>query len=392
MPSLVRVHVALVSMLVSSSLTHAAPSTGRGGEILWTFDAKGCIYSSPAIRGDLVFLAPCRGVIFALDKRTGAVRWSYDARENAADLEFHGDPLFTDDLLVVGSDTEDKTISAPVLALEQSTGKLRWKYPAGPGVASDIVRDGERLFMTSRNSELVCLDLATGRELWSFKSKRPADEMFTTSSTPVLSGDRVFFAGANGMIHAVDRMSGKAIWEHDGGRPMTANLSLVNGSLYTAMLDGHLYRLNADTGVRLGELSLGGFVATPLSHTSQGLFLLTATSETEGELVAVDFDLKRVQWRRKPKGARWTSARPYLWGNDGVLVGSGGGQLIVFSAVDGSELWSETLAGAPRGIGWEADVLYIGMMDGTLHAYRAPSAWKRSLGDRVGAAHRSAER
>jgi outer membrane protein assembly factor BamB len=391
MPSLVRVLVVLAPMIVPFSLGYAGPSAERGGEILWAFDAKGCIYSSPAIRGDLVFLAPCRGVVFALDKRTGAVRWSYDARGSARNLEFHADPLFTDDLLLVGSDTDDEAMSAPVLALEQRTGKLRWKYPAGPGVASDIVRDGERLFMTSRKSELVCLDLATGRELWSFKSKRRADEMFTTSSTPVLAGDRVFFAGANGMIHAVDRLSGKAIWEHDGRRPIVAALSLVNGSLYAATLDGHLYRLNADTGVRLGELAVGGFVATPLIHTSDGLFLLTATSETEGELVAVDLELKQVKWRRKPKDTRWTSARPYLWGDDGVLVGSGGGQVIAFSAVDGSELWSETLTGAARGIGWEGDVLYVGMMDGTLYAYRTQPGRRRSLGG-SGAERQSAER
>jgi len=121
----------------------------------------------------------------------------------------------------------------------------------------------------------------------------------------------------------------------------------------------------------MGELSTAGLLVGPPVFAADHLLVFSATGENEGELLAIDPDLKEVRWRRRPERTRWTSARPYLRG-DGILVGSETGRIAGFAPADGSHLWSDTLPGTVRGIGWDQDVLYVGMMDGTLYAYRPP--------------------
>jgi outer membrane protein assembly factor BamB len=173
------------------------------------------------------------------------------------------------------------------------------------------------------------------------------------------------------MVHALDRTSGKEVWKHEAGVPIVSTPLLRQGSLYVAAQNGRILRLDADTGKRVAELSVGGIVTGPPIFVSDHMLLFSATGEDEGELVAIDPELKEVRWRRRPEGSRWTSARPYLRG-DAVLVGSGTGRIAAFSPGDGAEVWFDILPGTVRGIGWDQDVLYIGMMDGTLHAYRPP--------------------
>jgi membrane peptidoglycan carboxypeptidase len=43
-------------------------------------------------------------MIRALDNKTGKVKWSYDIRNDGEQSQFHGDPLVTDELVIIGTD------------------------------------------------------------------------------------------------------------------------------------------------------------------------------------------------------------------------------------------------------------------------------------------------
>jgi outer membrane protein assembly factor BamB len=93
------------------------------------------------------------------DKKSGEVRWSYDIGKDGEQRQFHGDPLVTDKLLVIGTDGK----SGHVYAFEPATGTVRWKYLVSDrGVASDIVRFGQNVYFVTLGNELVCLGLETG--------------------------------------------------------------------------------------------------------------------------------------------------------------------------------------------------------------------------------------
>ena len=74
--------------------------------------------------GDLLIVSSCNGLIRALDKKTGQVRWSYDIHKDGDQTEFHGDPLVTEKLIIIGTDGK----MGHLYAFEWLTGAVRWKY------------------------------------------------------------------------------------------------------------------------------------------------------------------------------------------------------------------------------------------------------------------------
>src|SRR5713226_3709202 len=107
-------------------------------------------------------------MIRALDNKAGQVKWSYDIRKDGEQSQFHGDPLITDELVVIGTDGK----IGHVYAFERATGAVRWKYRVNErGVASDVVRLGHYVYAVTLGDELICLDLESGRAKWSFRSR-----------------------------------------------------------------------------------------------------------------------------------------------------------------------------------------------------------------------------
>ena len=304
----------------------------------------------------------------ALDKTTGERRWAYDAREDGEEVNFHGDPLITENLIILGSDQSRADAGAHVYALERATGKLRWKYRAARGVATDIVRDGERLYAVSLTDHLICLDLQSGRVVWTFASGSSNEKQLLARWTPALSEGHVFFGGLDGLVYALEAESGRLLWKRDLGSPIWTPMLLVASGLYVGTFDRRVHRLSEASGTALGQLDVGGLPFGPLTPAGDSLLLLVASDDRGATLKAVDLSLAQVRWTRDPSAGKWTSARPYVW-KQSVLAGSGQGELAAISPTDGSVRWSSILQGTIRAIGAGNDTLYVGTLEGAIYAY-----------------------
>jgi outer membrane protein assembly factor BamB len=117
------------------------------------------VFSTPTVVGDSVLVSSCNGMIRPLDDKTGKVKWSYDIRKDGEQSQFHGDPLVTEELVIIGTDGK----IGYVCAFERSTGAVRWRYRVDErGVASDIVRLEGNVYAVTLGDELVSLDLKSG--------------------------------------------------------------------------------------------------------------------------------------------------------------------------------------------------------------------------------------
>jgi len=308
--------------------------------------------------GDLLIVSSCNGLIRALDKKTGQVRWSYDIHKDGDQTEFHGDPLVTEKLIIIGTDGK----MGHLYAFEWLTGTVRWKYRvAWRGLASDVVRSGDNVYAMTLGDELLCLDLESGAPKWTFRSSAPP-KLFYWTSSPVVMGDRAYFGGLDGIAYAVDSGSGKLIWKTDLGARVTTSIASQGRNIYVGTASRHLYRLDADSGKVLVDLAVEAEPRWRLlvSYDSLLVFLGTQT------LASLDLSLKGVRWSAKAS-QDWTSARPYVW-RDTVLAGDGD-ELVAFRVSDGSRAWSHQLPGMIRGIGVSSDVLYVGTRKGPMLAF-----------------------
>lgn len=96
-----------------------------------------------------------------------------------------------------------------------------WTKPAGAGFAGAVASNGKVLLFqrVNGNEVLDCVDMKTGKPLWSFAYATHYRDDFGFDegprSAPAIDGGRVFIFGAEGMLHAVDLASGKKIWGVD---------------------------------------------------------------------------------------------------------------------------------------------------------------------------------
>ena len=296
-------------------------------------------------------------MIRALDKKTGQVRWSYDIRKDGDQTEFHGDPLLTEKLIVVGTDGK----MGHVYAFDRLTGAVRWKYRVeGRGLASDIVRYEDYAYAVTLGDELVCLNLENGERKWNFRSTAPPKLSYWNSS-PVIVGDRVYFGGLDGFAYAVGVRSGELVWKSDLGARVTTSMVSHGNDIYVGTANHHLYRLDSDSGKVLADLAVDGEPRSRLIVASDSLLVFLGPQG----LASFDLSLKEARWFAKAS-PNWTSARPYVW-RDEVLAGDGA-ELVAFRSSDGARVWSYQLPGTIRGIGIANDVFYVGTLKGPVFA------------------------
>jgi len=310
------------------------------------------------------------------------VRWTYraiDDVERGRRAEFHGAPLVIGDLVLAGTDDRDPGGIGRLYAFERDTGRLRWKVEAGRGVMADLVHRGSRLYVVTLTDEIRCIDVGSGRTLWSHRSQAVLDSSQSVGfiTTPAFAGDQVIFGGQDGAIVALEPERGTPRWSRTVSSPLQSAVVDSGNSVYLATRDQRLLRLDTRDGHTLGEMRLGARTFGPPVVSRYGLLVFVVeegaqSDEPEVTLRCVGASLDSLRWTQRIPGG-WTSSRPYLW-HDTVLGGGEHGLLVAMRARDGARVWSDSLRGTIRAIGMGADRLYIGTLGGTLFAYDPPAA------------------
>lgn len=311
----------------------------------------------------MLFIGSCAGTFYALNKTTAQVKWSYNIRQDGDQNNFHGSPLITDDLVITGTDGGSRpTGIGNVYAFDKTTGKVQWKYSAGRGVPTDIVRLNNNLYAVTFNDELICLDLRTGQLKWSFRSGNPDNHLFMNIS-PLIKGRTVYFGGLDGKVYALDSKSGKKLWEKDLGARISNSLLISGGSLYAGSAHKRIYQLNAKNGEVISDFAPDGGIYWSFVLTQDSVI----THLGEKTLASFPKSLAKPRWTQE-SAKPWSSSQPYVWRGT-TIVGTEDGEVVAFRLSDGSRVWANKFTGPIGGIGSDGKVLYIGTRSGTVYAY-----------------------
>jgi outer membrane protein assembly factor BamB len=221
----------------------------RSGKVKWSFRARRCTASSPAVANQTVYQTflyrpPCNaggrrgldGEVVALNARTGKVRW----RRRIGPSE--SSPVVANGLVYLGD------LRGNVYALRARTGRTRWTFRARDDVKGGVAVSGRRLYVGSYDGRVYALDARTGRLLWRASAQNRLGGRGNFYATPVAAYGRVYIGNTDGKVYSYGATSGKIRWSQQTGSFVYSSPAVWRQRVYAGSHDKHLYCFDAATG------------------------------------------------------------------------------------------------------------------------------------------------
>jgi outer membrane protein assembly factor BamB len=314
--------------------------------------------------GDLVFIGSCNGVVRAVDRRRGTVRWETAVKTDGVQYFFHGDPAVVSDRLVTAA---DRATGANAHGFDRATGNEVWRHPMGRGANGPLASLGTLVYAATIEGQLTAFDASSGAVRWTAAIKVPGFE------GPAAADGRVLAGSVDGHVYALDGASGRELWRRHLGAAVSTTPLVVGGDVYFGTADGAFHRLAAADGRVVGAAKVDAALkpaSVPVQASSDVLVLLSDTSADYRRILALSPALDGVRWQVDAE-KNWTTSRIFTWG-DVIVMGTTTGDVIGYCAKTGARTWTHTVKGSVRAIGGSGDTLLVGTRTGTLYALSAP--------------------
>jgi outer membrane protein assembly factor BamB len=303
-----------------------------------------------------------------LDRRLGREVWRYDTSLESGSANFHGNVLFVDDLVVVGTDSGEKGF---LYAFDRATGEVRWRQVAAGGFPSDLATRGSLAYAVTMSGEIRAFDLRTGEMRWSAPGVDGRRFLKSAISTV---GDHVIVSLPSGSVFALDADSGASVWKTELPGRINSSIALIGDDLYVGDVEGRIHRLSGTDGAVRGVFEVEAPVYGSLLPAGDCLLALWA----ETTLACLDPRDGNPRWVRTAPST-WSSFQP-LVRDELVVVGDGAGEVHAFRLSDGTPEWTRHLEGEIKGLGAHDDMLYVGTSQGRVYALPFPKEEKEPEG------------
>jgi outer membrane protein assembly factor BamB len=281
-----------------------------------------------------------------------------------------------------GINRDSKVTGFKAPASWPDTLKQQWKVKVGTGDATPVLV-GKKIYLHTRqggDEVILCLDAATGKDLWSDKYPTPPVTGPAAShpgprSTPAIANGKIVTFGTSGILSCLDAATGKVIWRRENPTNaipqfFTGMSPLIVDGICIAHVggkdNGNVLAIDLKTGKEKWNVQGDG-----PAYASPSLMILSGKKhiivQTEKNLMALDFSDGKVLWQiPTPVMQRfYNCVSPYIDGNKIYYTGQGAGMKAIEIIKEGDkyitrELWSTTEVGSR----WNTPVLKNGYLYG----------------------------
>jgi len=258
----------------------------------------------------------------------------------------------------------------------------KWKVDVGVGDSTPALV-GDKLYVFTRQGEeevTLCLDAATGKEIWRGKYAaeavaRPADSHPGPRSSPAVANGKVVTFGVGGVLTCYDAATGKQLWQKDEfPKIVPAFFAAMSPIIVDKMCIAHLGG-KGNGAVEAFDLATGNMkwkwagegpaYASPMMMTVGGVKQVVV--QTEASLVGLALADGKLLWQIPTPTQRmhYSSATPIIDGQTVIFTGQGTGSRAVRIEKQGDtysvkDLWSNPDIGS----GFSTPVLKEGLLFG----------------------------
>ena len=260
--------------------------------------------------------------------------------------------------------------------------KQAWKVSVGFGDATPALA-GNKIYLNTRQADqevILCLDAATGKELW--KSQYPSTAVTGPSgshpgprSTPAVANGKVITFGASAIVSCLDANTGKLVWRREnptnavpqfftGMSPLIVDNTCI---VHVGTKDnGEVLALDLNTGNEKWKWTGDGpaYASTSVMIIDGKKHLIV---QTEKNLISLNLADGKLMWQMAtPVQQRfYNAASPYIDGQTIYYTGQGTGMKAIKVENSGNEyvtkeLWTNPTIGAK----WNTPVLKDGFLYG----------------------------
>jgi outer membrane protein assembly factor BamB len=253
------------------------------------------LMASPVVLNDIVFTMDSTAVVSAFAVADGRRLWQFDTKPDNSDSTNVGGGLGAD-----GTTLYAVNGLSQLVALELTTGKVKWRTDIGvPGRSPPMIADG-RLFLTTIEDRLLAYTTADGRQLWNHQATNPVTAMLGQPAPAYYRG--LVIAGfGSGELVCLRADSGTVVWTDGLGEARQAGsvgdfLSIrgtpvvVGGQVFAISVGGLLVCDDVPSGRRLWDRQVAG---EDTVYAAGGWMFIISVQQ---ELAAIQLADGRVAW------------------------------------------------------------------------------------------------
>ncbi len=258
------------------------------GQLYWKSEIGGEFSAAPAADERALYVAseitttadgnqPAKGALRALGREAGVTTWM-----KTLPMPIHGALAISNTRIFAGAS------DGGFYSIDKATGNVIWFVQIGsalnctPVIAERGVYEGSEegtIFVGTEDGTLLALEEGTGKVRWRYRTRGPV-----RGPVAVLN-DVVYFGSGDGYVYAVSQADGHLRWRTRTGAGVQAVKSVASG-LLIASFDNFVYLLSFNRGKRLWKRQLPGRISSQPATADDGA-LFTPLSGDAGVVLTL---------------------------------------------------------------------------------------------------------